>query len=178
MKSRSQIYRNEAATLLRDLTTYHHIRHNQILKLYPGKESKIENLLSYFVKQGRIFYDQHRDIYHDGIEASPDHAMLAAIWVLLDFIDKVEYHSVVDFPACLLFLAEGDLYEIFFIPEEKEILYTQAISQEGGENGKRIVIVENVHQIDRLSIPGVTAYCTVDIATGAIQYYRREVSCG
>lgn len=58
MKTREQLYRKEAAELLRDLTTYHYMRRDQILRLYPERESKIENLLTYFTRQSRIFYDK------------------------------------------------------------------------------------------------------------------------
>ena len=51
MKTRDQIYGKEAAELLRDITTYHYLLQEQFLRLYPGKEDKVQNLLSFFVKQ-------------------------------------------------------------------------------------------------------------------------------
>ena len=122
MKTREQIYRKEAAELLRDLTTYHYMRRDQILRLYPGKESKMENLLAYFTRQSRIFYDKDTDLYQDGTESIPNQSMLVALWVLIDFIEKAEYHSAVDFPAALVFVAEGELYEVMHIPSEKEAM--------------------------------------------------------
>ena len=55
MKTREQIYRQEAASLLRDVTTYHCAKGEQLKRLYPGKEEKIEHLLGYLVKQGRVY---------------------------------------------------------------------------------------------------------------------------
>lgn len=49
MRNREQIYGQEAAGLLRNITVYHCIRHDQLLRLYPGKEDVIENLLRYLV---------------------------------------------------------------------------------------------------------------------------------
>lgn len=69
MKTRAEIYSKEAADMLRNITTYHYMRHDQLLRLYPGKEEKIDNLLSFFLRQGRIFRDEHSDLYHDGTEA-------------------------------------------------------------------------------------------------------------
>jgi hypothetical protein len=178
MKSREQIYRKEAAELLRDLTTYHYMYREQLLRLYPGKESKIENLLSYFTKQGRIFYEKERNLYHDGTVAAPDVSMLASIWVLIDFIEKTEYHSAVDFPATLVFVADGELYEVLHIPADKEAVMEHAMAQQGSDAEKRIVIVEDASQIARLSIPYTTAYCTVDMKTGAVQYFKQEESLG
>ena len=54
-KTREQIYRQEAASLLRDVTTYHCAKGEQLKRLYPGKEEKIEHLLGYLVKQGRVY---------------------------------------------------------------------------------------------------------------------------
>ena len=169
MKTREQIYRKEAAELLRDLTTYHYMYRDQVLRLYPGKESKIENLLSHFTRQGRIFYDK---------EAAPDISMLAAIWVLIDFIEKAEYHSAVDFPAALVFVSEGELYEVIHVPLDKEAVMEHAMAQQGSDAEKRIVVVEDARQIAHLSIPHTTAYCTVDMKTGKVQYFKQEESLG
>lgn len=114
MKTRAEIYSKEAADMLRNITTYHYMRHDQLLRLYPGKEEKIDNLLSFFLRQGRIFRDEHSDLYHDGTEARADNEMLAALWVLVDFIDRVDYHSSTDFPVKLIFIADGELYEVIY----------------------------------------------------------------
>lgn len=63
MRNREQIYGQEAAGLLRNITVYHCMRRDQLLRLYPGKEGVIENLLRYLVKQQRIFYNTDRDCY-------------------------------------------------------------------------------------------------------------------
>ena len=178
MKTRDQLYRKEASVLLRDLTTYHYLRRNQILRLYPGKETKIENLLTYFTRQGRIFYEKGMDMYHDGTEAAPDMSLLAAVWVLIDFIERVEYHSAVDFPAALVFVADGELYEVIHIPLDKEAVMEHAMVQQGSDAEKRIVIVEDANQIQRLTIPYVTAFCTVDWESGEVKYYRQEEASG
>ena len=56
MKTREQIYGQEAAGILRDVSMYRALTEMQLLKLYPHKESKIRNLLS----------------YHDAVDAAPD----------------------------------------------------------------------------------------------------------
>ena len=71
MKTREQIYGKEAAALLRDITTYHCMKPGQILKLYPGKERQVENLLTHLTRQGRIFYDTDTDTYFDNPDMRP-----------------------------------------------------------------------------------------------------------
>ncbi len=178
MKTRDQIYGKEASELLRNITAYHHIRQDQLLRMYPGKESKIENLLRHLVSQGRILYSAENRIYHDSSEVTPNYGTLASLWVLIDFYDRVEYHSPVDFPASLVFLLEGEIYEVLYIPSGNENLTEYALSSQGSDAGKRIVVVEDADQIPRLSIPQATAFCTVEMDTGLVQYFKQEVSDG
>lgn len=174
MKTREQIYGKEAAALLRDITTYHCMKRGQLLKLYAGKEQQVENLLSHLVRQGRIFYDSGMDVYCDSPESSPDTEMLAALWVLADFGDRTEYHSSGEFPAKLIFFADGEVYEVICIPPDKETLVEHALSHTEAEgNGKRILIVEDTAQIPRIHLPDAV-FCTVDQMTGDVQYYRKE----
>jgi len=174
LKTRDQIYGKEAVELLRDITTYHYLSKEQLLRLYPGKEDKIQNLLSFFVKQGRIFFDNSTRLYHDGTETSPDYEMLAAVWVLADFIDRTDYHSSTDFPAKLIFIADGELYEILYAVPVNNALLEHALSQKPHDAEKRIVIVEASEQIAQLTIPDVAAYCTVDMKNGSVQYFKQE----
>lgn len=174
MKTREQLYSREAAEILRDITTYHCIRHEQLLRLYPAKKREvIDNLLTHLVQQGRIHYDPDRDWYHDGTEANTDAEMIAALWVLIDFIERVEYHSPLEFPTKLLFFAGAEAYEVAYIPMEKETLMEHALEQRNENAGKRLVIVEETAQISRLQIADVAAYCTVS-DTGEVQYYKQE----
>lgn len=99
MKTREHIYGQEAAGILRDVSMYRALTEMQLLKLYPHKESKIRNLLSYLQKQGRIV--QRGEYYRIPADAeeSIDHGLSKAVWVLTDFMEQVEYHSVSDYPA-------------------------------------------------------------------------------
>ena len=38
--------------------------------------------------------------------------VVQAVWVLVDFIDRVEYHAIGEFPAKVIFIADGQIYEI------------------------------------------------------------------
>ena len=174
MKTREQLYNREASEILRNITTYHCILRQQLYRLYPAKKPEvIDNLLHHLTRQGRIFYDPNRDWYHDGTEARVDMEMLAALWVLCDFIDRTEYHSAADFPVKLLFFAGCEVYSVSYIPTGKETLMEQALLQSGEEGGKRILIVEDTAQAKCLHLGDVAAYCTVS-GTGEIQYYKGE----
>lgn len=51
MKTREQIYGQEAASILRDITMYRMLTKEQLLRLYPGKQNKVQNLLSFLTKR-------------------------------------------------------------------------------------------------------------------------------
>ena len=174
MKTREQIYRQEAASLLRDITTYHCAKGEQLKRLYPGKEVKIERLLCYLVKQGRIFYRADKDTYFDHPEMETDTEMLAALWVLADFGDKCEYHSTDAYPSKIVFFSDGDTYEIVFVPWDNEALILHAMGMRNDADcGKKILIVEDVSQIEKIDLEDAI-FCTVGMETGEIQYYKKE----
>ena len=55
MKTRAEIYGNEAAALLRIVTMYPGLNMQQLLCFHPGKEEIIKTLLSLLQKQGVFF---------------------------------------------------------------------------------------------------------------------------
>ena len=127
MKTREQIYGKEAAALLRDITTYRCIKHQQLLKLYPGKERQIDSLLAHLVRQGRVFHNTDTDTYFDSPDMQTDPDMLSALWVLADFSGRTDYHSSDEFPVKLIFFAEGETCEVICLSPEKETLIEHAI---------------------------------------------------
>ena len=112
MKTRAEIYGNEAAALLRIVTMYPGLNMQQLLCFHPGKEEIIKTLLSHLQKQGRIFQTDTGGYFPSGWAAKSDNSLIRAVWVLLDFIGQVEYHAPGDFPVKLIFFANGELYEI------------------------------------------------------------------
>ena len=174
MKTREQLYAKEAAGLLRDISNYHCIRHEQIYRLYPHKDKAVlDNLLIHLTKQGRIFHNPQVDVYYDSPDFETDREMLAALWVLADFADRAEYHSPDEFPVKIIFFADGKSYEIICAAPGKETMVEHALAGTGDEEGTRILVVESTEQIARLHIPGAAVFCTVS-ETGGIQYYKQE----
>lgn len=173
MKTREQIYGQEAASLLRDITMYRALTKPQLLALYPGKAEKIEGLLNHLVRQGRIFYDAVNECYLADSQGQKDTGMIAAIWVLIDFIDEVEFHSVSDFPAKLLFFAGGEVYEVVYVQLNQEALINQLWQQNEKDPPRRIVLVDEPEQIPRIQIPGCSGYCTVSL-DGRVAYFKKD----
>ena len=167
MKTREQIYGQEAASILRDITMYRVLTEEQLLRLYPRKRDKVRNLLSYLTKQGRIWHI-------DGLYcAAPECAEDVDKGVLADFIDRVEFHSVGDFPSKLIFFADGEVYEVIHAASGKETLINHILSAPAEEASSYLILVDKPEQIPELDIPNVRGYCTVS-PEGEVQYYQRE----
>ena len=109
MKTRAEIYGNEAADLLRTVTMYPGLSEQQLLCFHPGKEETAKALLSHLERQGRIFQAESGGYFPAGQPAKLDRALVRAVWVLLDFIQRADYHAPADFPVKLVFFADGEL---------------------------------------------------------------------
>ena len=175
MKTRDDLYGQEASDLLKIISMYRTLEYKQILQLYPDREPVIKNLLNYLEKQGRIYINRENErcCASESCDSDADLGMIAAFWVLLDFIDKVENHLPSDFPVKISFLADGELYEIIYAGYEQENLINHAFSINDEDTTRRIAIVEKAEQIPKLQIPNTTGYCVVS-KDGKVHYYKLE----
>ena len=173
MKTREQIYGQEAGSILRDISMYGVLLEEQLLRLYPGKRAKVRNLLSYLTKQGRIWSADGAYCASPELVGHEDWGMIAALWVLVDFIDRVEYHIVGEYPAKVVFFADGELYEVIYAACGKEALVNYILSVPAKEFPQYIVLVDKQEQITELDIPGVSGFCTV-APNGEVSYYQKE----
>lgn len=126
MKTRAEIYGNEAADLLRTVTMYPGLSEQQLLCFHPGKEETAKALLSHLERQGRIFQAESGGYFPAGQPAKLDRALVRAVWVLLDFIQRADYHAPADFPVKLVFFADGELYEVACVEDGQEALVCHA----------------------------------------------------
>lgn len=173
IKTRADIYGMEVTELLREISMYPGINDRQLCRFHPGKEDKIGTILAHLQKQGRILKDTSGGYSLTGpSKANQDRNAARAVWVLLDFLDWVEFHSVSDFPAYITFFADGEVYEIVYAAHGQEVLVSQVMKSRKGGSCKRIVLVDSPSQISDLDFPGITGYCTVD-SLGNVQYYKK-----
>lgn len=172
MKTRAEIYGLEAAELLRIVSMYPGVLEVQLFRFYPGKEDKVKNLLSHLKRQGRITKNDTGGYVPYGAPCNSDSGMVKAVWILLDFMDRIDFHSASDFPVKIIFFADGELYEIVPVPVGQEILTAQALLRNQASPGRRIVLVDTPEQIPMIDFPGISGFCTVD-ALGQTAYYQK-----
>lgn len=170
MKTRKQLYEQEASELLDMVSVYGALYQQQILGMYPEDKERILKILVYLVRQGRLLYDRNTDIYCvPGAEKKKDSELMLSFGILLDFARQVSYHTASDFPVQITFLANDELYEIIYAENGKEIILNHACSKLDPA-AKRILRIDTLEQVQKLIIPNTIAYCIVD-DTGNVNYY-------
>lgn len=164
----------ETAEILRVMSLYGVLEHRQLLELYPAKSKTLRSLIAHLVKNRRLYLQQ--GYVKARPELSPNAAVLAAFWVLLDFIRKgrVEYHTISDFPVAINFFANEESYDIIVAAAANESVLCHALQYGARNDAKRIVVVEDERQIKACRIPGAFVYCTVS-AGGQIHYFQKGV---
>lgn len=120
MKTRAEIYGNEAATLLRTVTMYPGLSQQQLLCFHPGKSETAKALLSHLERQGRIFQSDNGGYFPAGYSPKADQALIKAVWVLLDFIQQADYHAPAEFPVKLVFLPMGNCMKSPMSPMDRK----------------------------------------------------------
>ena len=162
--------------MLHNISLYPGLTENQLCRFFPEKEATAKVLLAHTLKEGRVYRDENGRYYaNQEVQNGADKDLSRCIWVLLDFIDQVEYHTVGEFPAAILCFANGDLYEIVPIPQGKETMICQLLRQPQKDAGKRIVVVEDTSQIELLDIPQAAGFCTI-AEDGTVSYYKKEAA--
>ena len=150
---------------------------DQILALYPGQERKIEKLLPLLIKQYRIWkVDGYYCSSPDAVK-NMDRSLLLAVWVLIDFIDRISFHSVGDFPAKIIFCTDGSIYEILYAGIGQETLISYLTSTQNQSGFYHLIMVDKPEQIPDLDIPNTCGYCTVSL-DGKVQYYQKGEAHG
>jgi len=173
MKTRKEIYSNEATELLRVISEYKALLIEQVLYLFPGQEMMVQNLIYNLRRQGRIWVSEDGKYVKASENVPLNDGLIKAIWVLLDFFDFAEYHCAGCFPISLCFFLHAEYYEVIFIPNGQGGIIQAILTEQQKNSAKRIVIVSDMDQVDSLNISGVSGFCTVS-DKGAIQYYQKE----
>ncbi len=176
MNTRVDLYANEAGVLLETMATYRTLRTEQLYKLFPPeKAGTVKMLLKRYVREQRLFLSTDERLVSADAEIPVNGGLIKAFWVLLDFIDKSEYHTAGIFPVLICFFADGELYEIISVPSGQEAMISTALKNSGKEPSKRILILDDINQAAQTAIPGIAGFCLVSDA-GKIQYFKKESS--
>lgn len=152
---------------------YRALSEAQLLGLYPKKQKQIQSLLSFLERQRRIFKQQ--DGLYTAVQQPEEYdcGLSRAVWVLVDFIDQVDFHSTGDFPAKIIFFAHDEVYEIVYASLGQESLISHVLSTQTEDPPHYIIVVEKPEQIASIEAPNISGFCTVT-PEGQVQYYQKE----
>ena len=152
LKNRAAIYQREAAEMLHNISLYPGLTEEQLCRFFPEKEATAKTLLAHMLKEGRVYRAENCRYYaNQEARNNADKDLSRCVWVLLDFIDQVEYHTVAEFPAAILCFANGELYEIVPIPQGKETMICQLLHKPQKDAGKRIVVDPVIHDMKSIN---------------------------
>ena len=160
-------------SVIRDtLSRYNTLLIRQIYKMFPAKEDVIKRAVSNYIKSKRFYISPDRRYISISPESVGDDKVIKAFWVLLDFYDKVEYHTSGIFPVQINFFLDSEMYEIINIPYGQEAIVQVAISG-AKEPAKRIIIIDSLEQISNIQIQNTVGLCLV-AEDGRTSYYKYE----
>lgn len=106
------------------------------------------------------------------MRSKADSNIARAVWVLLHFLDMVQYHAAGEYPVTLYFFGKSVLYEVIHIPVGQEIMVSQLLQMPTRDSGRRIVLVDKLSQIAQIDFPDIVAFCTVS-NYGKVNYYDK-----
>ena len=169
--------RQEVRSLLRDISMYRCLKKEQVLRLYPGKEERTKRIIAHLIRSRRVW--EVGDYYCASPEDAeePDQALISAFWVLLDFIDRVEYHSTSRYPTKIIFYADATVYEIIYAGSGREALISFLVTTRREDMSQYLVLVDSPDQIEELQTEAAIGYCSVT-ADGHVNYYKKRSDAG
>jgi hypothetical protein len=173
MKTRKELYAKEAMEILRVISYYKALYTEQVVNLFPGREKKASEVIKILNRQGRIHLCQAGEMLKVTADAEPDEGLLKAFRVLLDFIERVEYHCAGEYPITLSFFLDSEFYEVIYVVPGQEALINHTVAENSEDMGKRIIIIDDIKQIEGINIPGTSGYCTVS-EDGTVQYFKKD----
>lgn len=117
LKNRTAIYQREAAEMLHNISLYPGLTEDQLCRFFPEKEATAKTLLSHMLKEGRIFCAGNDRYYANReVQSNTVKDLSRCVWVLLDFIDQVEWfpYNLYCMAGCAAAVAAIFLYRKLF----------------------------------------------------------------
>ena len=144
------------------LSQYGALQKTQVIRMLNKPKRTAEKILQNLHKQ--LMIADLAGGYFIGLDnlCQPDYRMITAVWVLTEFIDKINplSHYPATYPAQLFFLKDNTGYEVLVIREgENDLL--RFLKPE--EDLKYIIVLPNVQLFSELKLPkGNFIFATVD----------------
>lgn len=164
------------------LTQYGALAKAQVIRLLRGKTPQVAEKIVRNLKRELMIFDISGG-YYLGIDpvAQPDQRVILAIWVLLQFADKVDpmAHYPATYPAQLFFLKEDMGYEIVVLYDGEQHLVRLLQPR---DDLRYIFVLPRVSMAQELVLPDVPClFATVDYngqEVPVVKFYTEERGAG
>ena len=176
MNDRSD-FNNKAEQILDFLDTYKTVRFEHLEKFFPDSKKAV----NYLIKNWRLHKSADGAYVGTEQDQRPDKCLIAALGVLADVFGKVKIHTKATAPTQVSFITHnGDFYEIIYVGYGTEAmtaafyetqLTAKQRSKDYVDTTKRIAIVEDKTQMERLHIPGIVRFALIS-PDGSLSYYK------
>lgn len=158
------------------LTQYGPLAKTQVVRLVQGKPPQVAEKIVRGLKRERMLYDISGG-YYLGVDpmGQPDQRTILAVWVLLQFADRVEpmAHYPATYPSQLFFLKEEMGYEIVVLYDGEQHLVRLLQPQ---EDLRYIFVLPRIAMAQELVLPSVPClFATVDYngqEVPAVKFYK------
>ena len=145
------------------LTEYGALTKTQVVRMLKDKPPQTAEKIIRGLKRDVLLYDISGG-YYLGVDpmCQPDPRMILAVWVLLQFIDKVEpmAHYPATYPSQIFFLKEDIGYEIVVLYDGEQHLARLLQPQ---EDLRYIFVLPHIRMAQELVLPSVPClFATVD----------------
>lgn len=148
------------------------ITFEQLMRFTQLDKSVLSTVLTQLQRENRLIRSENMVASTIQKLENKRDGVIESMWVFTDFFPRVEYYTAGEYPAVVCFFADGAEYEIIYVPQGQEYIINKAVSS-GDAPPKRLVVIESTKQIEKGSIPNLTAYCIVN-ADGHTIYYKRK----
>ena len=170
-------FNKKGEEVLEFLDIYGAVRLRYMERLFPNSDK----IIGYLIKNQRLFISTDETYISTDPDHRPDKCLTAALGVLADVLERVQSYTKATPPAQISFITHsGDYYEIIYVGYGMEAMVTAALETQltakklnlaDADSAKRMIIVEDIHQIERLNIQGTTRFALVK-PDGNLNYYK------
>lgn len=172
-----EVYKKEILEIKKLLSEYRVLKLRHIYKLFYNKDADIiKKIIKYLVRNGQAYVDVNNSliaISKESCTKDVDNKTLAAFDVMLKFVKKITYQTKYEFPFQICFLTGEQQYQVIYVQSGDEQHINAVLKATNNEDVKYLIIVENLEQVEKLTIENVYRYCIVH-EDGSVDGYAME----
>lgn len=156
------------------ISEYKALKLEQFKMVLKNREPRLVNaIITMMVSDNTLYLHGDFCCTKDDLNHYYDADRIKAFWLVLDSLDDIRYHQLIEYPGRIRFMTDKDTYDVVVAHKGDEKVINMYYKNFSDESIKYIIIVDNVEQISDYNFENIFAYCTVS-EEGKVTYYRNE----